>query len=790
MLVKVVCPNPDCRTSFAVPEDVIGRTGRCVECGRTFPMQAAGSVSPSASMRIGGTRVNSSSAVLDRPHDSSAIGPGPLRDSHRLPIPEQFGRYRILRPIGQGGMGSVYLAFDTQLERQVALKIPHFGTDDGKSVLDRFYLEAKVAATFDHPNLCPIFDVGEVGGVPYLTMPYMVGRPLSETIDPANLLPPREVVSIVRKLASALAEAHRLGIIHRDLKPANVMVREGRDLVIMDFGLACRGQAAAESRLTSTGAVLGTPSYMAPEQVHGDLDAIGPRTDIYSLGVILYEFLTGRLPFQGPPALVMGLIAVMEPPHPSTHRPDHDPGLEAVCLKAMARKVEDRFASMDEFATALGSSLDSGNADSASDSARGSNDEVPVIEIGKLDEFSLRPHKPSRDRPRRLYLVGAAALGLLVLGVILSIRVRNGSIQITLSEPNARVAITVDGEEVTLERPDRKILVKAGDNHILRVTGEGFEPVAESFTLGPEEQKVLTVTLRRISTVAGNVGDPIKSVVMDSEADEWFDPKEAIDLSEDKSPKLAEALTPARKEEKLAQEPATPPGASVPSVRDKAALEKGANLCFRLNDWKAGLPFFRDCGDELFRAVAMKELAGPGTVAERVELANMWVALSKKANKQNYVPFLRRAKYWYLGALARSDGVEKARILGEARASLSRLRSATVVIDFVVKGIDGSQDIQISNDGVRSISCSHGFSSILIDGRLPWETGPNRMVPNSNNTIVLPNVVNFATARVINLKEGANGNFRIKSQDEESIVLRMVHPPAGRCNFSFTIAIE
>src|SRR4051812_34074977 len=151
-------------------------------------------------------------------------------------------------------MGAVYLAHDTQLDRRVALKVPHFTPEDGPEVIDRFYREARAAATFDHPNLCPIYDVGQVDGIHYLTMPYIVGKSLSEVIDPDKPTPQRQAAAVVRKLALALEEAHSRGVIHRDLKPANIMATNRRQLVIMDFGLARRAEGD-DDRLTKTGAI-------------------------------------------------------------------------------------------------------------------------------------------------------------------------------------------------------------------------------------------------------------------------------------------------------------------------------------------------------------------------------------------------------------------------------------------------------------------------------------------------------------------------------------------------------
>src|SRR5262249_34885589 len=274
------------------------------------------------------------------------------------PLPETFGRYRILRPLGAGGMGAVYLARDTQLDRLVALKVPRLGGDDRPTPgdLERFLREARAAAALLHPNLCPIFDVGEVDGTPYLTMAYLEGRLLSGVIEKGKPLSQRQAALIVRKLATALQEAHARGVIHRDLKPSNVMISARGEPIVMDFGLARRDETV-EARLTKDGTVLGTPAYMPPEQVRGETRTIGPACDIYALGVILYELLAGRLPFEGSVLNILGKILTEEPPPPSRSRSDLDPRLEAICLKAMAKQVGDRYATMAELAAALAAQL-------------------------------------------------------------------------------------------------------------------------------------------------------------------------------------------------------------------------------------------------------------------------------------------------------------------------------------------------------------------------------------------------------------------------------------------------
>jgi predicted Ser/Thr protein kinase len=270
--------------------------------------------------------------------------------------PALFGRYRIVKTLGEGAMGVVYLADDTQLHRQVALKIPKYNSDDGPEWVERFYREARTAATLRSANICPVYDVGEVDGTHYLTMAYINGGSLSDLVDEASPPPVRDVVRIVRKLALALEEAHAKGIVHRDLKPTNVLLDEKREPIIMDFGLA-RQIKKQDARLTQCGAILGSPAYMSPEQVEGDADTLGPAGDIYSLGVILYELLTGVTPFQGSTAAVLGQILTREPRKPTERRPEIDPQLEAICLRMMAKRVDDRFATSSEVAEALAQHL-------------------------------------------------------------------------------------------------------------------------------------------------------------------------------------------------------------------------------------------------------------------------------------------------------------------------------------------------------------------------------------------------------------------------------------------------
>jgi TPR repeat protein/predicted Ser/Thr protein kinase len=343
------------------------------------------------------------SAEKNRADEATTVGPAESAASpggSRFPIglPAPFGRYRVLKLLGKGGMGSVYLAHDNQLDRPVALKIPLLEAGEQSQVLARFFREARSAAALHHPNICPVHDVGAVDGVPYLTMAFIEGKSLS-ALARAQPLSPRQSALLVRKLALALEEAHKRGVIHRDLKPANIMIDKRGEPVIMDFGLARRVRKG-DPRLTRMGELMGTPAYMPPEQVAGDIDVMGPASDIYSMGVILYELLAGRLPFTGEPMAMLSQVLMDEPPPPSQFRPDLDPELEAICLKALAKRVADRHASMAVLATVLTDHLLGKSV--AAEPARGQRDtHTAAPRTGRSAKHRRREERTANDRPRR-----------------------------------------------------------------------------------------------------------------------------------------------------------------------------------------------------------------------------------------------------------------------------------------------------------------------------------------------------------------------------------------------------
>ena len=261
-----------------------------------------------------------------------------------LPLPELPDDYELLEEIGRGGMGVVYRARQRSLDRVVAVKVMRPGELQFAHALARFQREAQSLARLRHRHIVSVHEVGSAGGHVYYTMDLIEGVPLSRLLERGPLTVAR-TVRLLRQVASAIAYVHAHGLIHRDLKPANVLVDAVGDAHVVDFGLA--RDAAASEALTSAGNILGTPQYMAPEQALGDLDRIGEACDVYALGAILYECLTGRAPFAGQPLVQLVQAVLNEEPRPPRKLNRRvPPDLEIVCLKAMAKAPERRYPTM------------------------------------------------------------------------------------------------------------------------------------------------------------------------------------------------------------------------------------------------------------------------------------------------------------------------------------------------------------------------------------------------------------------------------------------------------------
>src|SRR3954471_5760813 len=260
-------------------------------------------------------------------------------------------RYTLEREIGVGGMATVYLAHDLKHDRDVAIKVLH--PDLGAALgAERFLAEIRTTARLQHPHILPLLDSGEAAGLLYYVMPYVTGETLRDRLTRERQLPIEDAVRIACEVADALGEAHVHGIVHRDIKPENILLRGGHALVA-DFGIALAVQTAGGQRMTQTGLSLGTPQYMSPEQAMGDR-TIDARTDIYSLGAVTYELLTGDPPFSG--STVQAIVAKVlteRPTAPTAVRDTVPPSVERAVLTALAKLPADRFASAEKFAEAL-----------------------------------------------------------------------------------------------------------------------------------------------------------------------------------------------------------------------------------------------------------------------------------------------------------------------------------------------------------------------------------------------------------------------------------------------------
>lgn len=261
-----------------------------------------------------------------------------------------FGPYRLIEGVGRGGMAEVYLAEDERLDRQVAVKVLPAAMAMDETFRARFEREARAAAKLQHPHILPVYDYGQQDGIPYLVMPYITGGSLAQIIAAARAaLPLNKVVQWTDEMASALQYAHDQGIIHRDVKPGNMLVGSGEHLMLSDFGIA--KVMDTTTSLTNTGVSVGSPEYMAPEQAKGGADY---RSDIYALGIVLYQMLTGRVPFSASTPMQVMLQHVQEPPPaPRALNPALSPQVEAVTLRALAKDPNQRFQSASQLAEAL-----------------------------------------------------------------------------------------------------------------------------------------------------------------------------------------------------------------------------------------------------------------------------------------------------------------------------------------------------------------------------------------------------------------------------------------------------
>ena len=331
-----------------------------------------------------------------------AVGPE-HDDTYRLAAAptQKFGDYELLEEIARGGMGVVYRARQVSLNRIVVLKMILAGNLASATDVERFYSEARAAGDLQHPNIVVIHEVGQHDGQHFFSMDYVDGPSLADTrVD--GTWPPREAARLVRQIARAIHYAHTRGIIHRDLKPRNVLLTPDGQPRVTDFGLAKRLHGT--SGLTASGQILGTPSFMSPEQARGKVRGVGPRSDVYSLGAILYSLLTGRAPFSGSnPIEVIKRVIERDPTPPRRLKPQLDKDLETITLKCLQKDPDERYSSARELAEDLGRFL--------------KNEPIRARPAGRSEKL----WRWCRRKPLVASLIAATGLLLVLLLVTLSI---------------------------------------------------------------------------------------------------------------------------------------------------------------------------------------------------------------------------------------------------------------------------------------------------------------------------------------------------------------------------------
>ncbi len=410
------------------------------------------------------------------------------------------GRYKVLRRLGSGGMADVYCAEDTHLGRRVAIKVLHRRFAQDQEFVERFRREAKSAAGLNHPNVVGVFDRGEHEGTYYIAMEFLEGRTLKDIVAAEAPLAQERVIDLGLQILQAAEFAHSHGVIHRDFKPHNVIVDDAGHAKVTDFGIA----RAGASEMTETGSIMGTAQYLSPEQAQGH--AVTATSDVYSIGVMLYEMLAGRLPFEGDSAVAVALKHLSEPPAPISHwRPDVHPALEAVVMAALAKDPSQRWQSAQDLAGGLEAARGQIEAGSnGQDTADFAAIPIPVADETAPTELAdttppmvAAVAEPAEKRERRWPWYAIGLLVLALVGVLLYL-ILSG----VLAADQKQVP-RVTGKQLV---EARAIMERAGfDVQTERVQSEQpFDQVVDQDPNGGEEaDEGSTVTLE----VSGGPGD-------------------------------------------------------------------------------------------------------------------------------------------------------------------------------------------------------------------------------------------------------------------------------------------
>src|SRR5690348_15452017 len=342
-----------------------------------------------------------------------AIATGALQETD-LVREALAAEYEIIEELGRGGMALVYRARERQLEREVAIKVLPFSLAFDKEFVERFQREARTSAKLEHPGIIPIYRVGKSGRVIYFVMKFLRGKPLSAILAGRGAMPPGEIRVVLSQVGRALGYAHKSGIVHRDIKPDNIMFDEHGQAVVTDFGIA---KAASGGKLTGTGMSIGTPHYMSPEQARAQ--ALDGRSDLYSLGVVAYQCLTGAVPFDGEDSFSIGYKHIMEDlPTPALESPEKRE-LFQIIRKMMAKSPDDRFQTADEMVGAMEGGAFAPLQQSISTAATRALPSLSGVPRVTSAPTTPLPRVSAAGGGQKRSVVGAIVTWLLLVGVIL-----------------------------------------------------------------------------------------------------------------------------------------------------------------------------------------------------------------------------------------------------------------------------------------------------------------------------------------------------------------------------------
>src|SRR5262245_43994906 len=417
-------------------------TAACPRCGRALPQDAPRGLCAKCLL----------TAMLDG---------GPLAGALRAAVgktvlPRAFGAYELLEEVARGGMGIVYKARQSQINRIVAVKVMAAGQFAAPDFVKRFRTEAEAAASLDHSNIVPIYEVGECEGQPFFSMKFLESGSLAGRISsPEFQVSAREAAGLVGKLARAVHYAHQRGILHRDIKPGNVLLDAQGEPQLTDFGLA--KLVERDSTFTRTMAMLGTPSYMSPEQARGEAKQLTTAVDVYGLGAVFYELLTGQPPFAGGTTMnTVRLVLEKEPRRPSALKPGIDRDLETICLRCIEKEPARRYGSAEALAEDLESWL--------------RHEPIQARPIGTLGRLG----KWTRRNPRTALLTLICTLAILAFVVgqtIMGLRLRRANIKVQAAVVNLRHSLSEAQwrQADDADREDKHGEAIARFSHFLRV---------------------------------------------------------------------------------------------------------------------------------------------------------------------------------------------------------------------------------------------------------------------------------------------------------------------------------